>query len=444
MQSRGQMLPCPLLDLLRNTLIVNYLSPYLGISNLLSLAATSISFRNLVYCTPSVFRYTDLSHVPSCHLLPPSNTFTDGDGDREASMMMADDFYAQTLRRVFRSLQNCHVLQDVRTLILDGLPVPATLLREILCDGAYNIRILSLRGARELGDEKLIQILRYIIRPSRPEGTPKLKGLYYFTPLDASADYTASNLVHRVPGIGITNAVGAQLGAGTFASSGAMHKQFIRSSWHQNNVWYSATGQVLKVDATVQKQWALVIQACEGLIAFDVAPCRQSANHSKLDLGLATVSLAGCQMCGSCPEGPAYPSTSAENELPLLAPLPTHQSSVKIAQRLDTNGRPHPPFIARCRTCLKDRWCERCNVWWCESCYTIPSKRDRALLPQTSQATEPSIKVHNNLCVSKCLIDEMLNEVGEGGIGVDFKRVTPLEFRDMKGRRLIGEDSDWR
>ena len=413
LRPNSQALPTALLDILRNTLILNHLSPYLHISDLLSLASTSREFKDLIYGTPSVFRYLDLSHVYSCYAFHKLNNTTK---DGSSASMTTDEFYARPLRRVFHELRGRSVLQDVRSLILDRLPVPLPLLQDILCDDAFNIRILSLRGAKELGDEKLIQLLRYIIRPSRPQGTPKLKGLYYFTPQEASADFMATNLIQRAPGIGITNALGAQLGADTSMSSGALHRQLIKSSWHQYNAWYGATGQVLKLGATLEDQWALLLKTCEGLIAFDAVLCRQAPNHSNAGVKLATVSLGGCQICGSCPEGPAFPGVSAQNELPLLAPLPMHQSSVKTAQRLGTSSYPHPPLIVRCRTCLKDRWCERCNIWWCECCYTIPSKRGRACVSQAPGANEPSIKVHNNLCVSKCLMDEMLNGVGEGGM----------------------------
>ena len=413
LRPHGQILPCSLLDVLRNSLILNHVSPYTHISDLLSLASTSWAFRDLIYGTPSVFQYLDLRRPLSYRAF--RKLVDTIEGDCSASMSI-DDFYARPLRRIFHSLQGRNVLQDVRTLILDGLPVPASLLRDILCDDAFNIRILSLRSGKGLGDEELIQLLRFIIRPSRPEGTPKLKGLYYFTPQDASADFLAAKLVQRAPGIGITNALGAQLGAGISMSSGALHEQLIKSSWHQNNAWYGATGQVFRLDVTIEQDWALLLQACEGLIAFDAVLCRQVPNHPNAGPKLATVSLGGCETCGSCPEGRVSPGTSTENELPLLAPLPIHLSSVRIAQRLDTGGYPHPPLIARCRTCLKERWCERCNVWWCESCYTIPSRRERASVSQATGADESSIKVHNNLCVSKCLVDEMLNGVGEGGM----------------------------
>ncbi|KAL2049345.1 hypothetical protein ABVK25_010355 [Lepraria finkii] len=157
------------------------------------------------------------------------------------------------------------------------------------------------------------------------------------------------------------------------------------------------------MEPEIAVQWASLLAVCEGLIAFDAVLCRQHNNvlaHPEVGHvstrsaetiydarpALATISLSGCQKCGSSPEGPACPGKSPEFQLPLLAPPHIHSSSVKAAQRLGTNGLPHPQFIARCRQCLKDRWCERCNAWWCESCYTTPKRR--VLSTSTLTATD--------------------------------------------------------
>lgn len=422
MESADQQLPVNLLDLLRNTLVLKHVSPLLDITDLLSLAATSKSFRVLIFDTPQVFQRIDLSAVSALLRRKGALPYFDVEYENPST----DEFFARPLRDAFRSLQKHKVLQDIRTLILDGCAVPAIVVTDILCDDSFNVRILSLRGVRELGDAKLIQILRYIIRPSRPKGTPKLKGLYYFTPIQYSTDNAIRNLQHRQRQIGgITDALGAQLGAG-LSSSGSSYRNLMQSTW-QSHPWYSGSGEVLSMKQPFGDQWVNLMQACEGLIAFDMVLCchssknidRDSSDIPYVNRRMVSISLDGCQKCGSCPEGPAYPGISPETRLPMLTPPPFQSSSVKAAQRLDTDGYPHPPFIARCRFCLKDRWCERCNVWWCESCYTVPNKRgltkamaDVSISPKDAE----SIKVHNNLCVSKCLMDEMLNGVGEGGM----------------------------
>jgi len=183
MLSQDKSLPVTLLDLLRNTLVLSHISPYLGLVNLVRLAATSKSLQDLIFNSPGVFQHTDLTKLPPC-IFQPRNS------DSETTdLESTDQFYSRPIHRVLRSLQRHNVLHDVRTLILDGLTVPLTLLTDILCNDAYNVRILSLRGVRKLGDEKLIRLLRYIIKPGRPEGTPRLRGLYYFTPIEARADH---------------------------------------------------------------------------------------------------------------------------------------------------------------------------------------------------------------------------------------------------------------
>lgn len=52
-----------LLDFFSNPLFLYHSIPYLPVSSVLSLATTSKAFRNLIFETPSVFRYLDLSRV---------------------------------------------------------------------------------------------------------------------------------------------------------------------------------------------------------------------------------------------------------------------------------------------------------------------------------------------------------------------------------------------
>ena len=60
-------LPSPLLQLLSNTLILYQTAPYLPVSSLLALGATSRPFKELIYKTPQVFRYLKLSDVKSAN-----------------------------------------------------------------------------------------------------------------------------------------------------------------------------------------------------------------------------------------------------------------------------------------------------------------------------------------------------------------------------------------
>ena len=58
-------LPTTLLHLLSNSLVLDQTVPYLPVSSLLALGATSKSFKDLVHRTPNVFRHVDLSNVKS-------------------------------------------------------------------------------------------------------------------------------------------------------------------------------------------------------------------------------------------------------------------------------------------------------------------------------------------------------------------------------------------
>lgn len=58
-------LPTTLLYLLSNTLVLSQTTPYLTISSLLALGATSKSFQSLIRGTPTVFRHLDLTKVKS-------------------------------------------------------------------------------------------------------------------------------------------------------------------------------------------------------------------------------------------------------------------------------------------------------------------------------------------------------------------------------------------
>ncbi|KAI9799644.1 MAG: hypothetical protein M1833_003959 [Piccolia ochrophora] len=171
-----------LLDLLSNTLVLSHISPHLPVSCLASLAASSKLFYSLVYDTPYVFRRLDLSTVKAAGTLF-DQIDTGGVKWRNQQMDEAiteEDFYSGPLRGIFGKLKRKNVLQDVRTLILDGLSVPAELVHEIIADDPFNVEILSIRGAKNINEGKLAQTLLYAARPSRPPNTPRLKGFYFF------------------------------------------------------------------------------------------------------------------------------------------------------------------------------------------------------------------------------------------------------------------------
>ena len=411
-------LPVSLFDLLSNSLVLAQLSPYLRVSSLLALAATSKSFSSLVYGSPYSFRYLDLSVLKdglSAQDIAIRDRLIRG---HTSTNQTADDYHSRALAWIFDSLKKRNVLKDIKTLILDGLSVPGPLLSEILCNESYNVRILSIRGCDCLSDQTLLQTLKYIIRPSRPEGTPKLRGLYYFGLTDRVRDKRAlvQRRVSRVTN-GVTSSPGAQLGMQLNQRS---HNELISGLNWKSHDWYASSGQILS--PRFEEEWIQMLQACSGIIAFDAVLCR----HDRKSYGtphIASISLGagGCENCHSSPERPAFAGESPVDQLPLLAPPPLRSFSVRAAQKPAIGISFTPPFFARCRVCLDGRWCERCNVWWCENCYSVPKVQTHAVGPREGEASaggngSGGIKVHLGLCVQGCLMEEMYHGIGEGGM----------------------------
>lgn len=173
--------------------------------------------------------------------------------------------------------------------------------------------------------------------------------------------------------------------------------------------WYSNSGIILDPKA-VGQDWADLLLACKGLIAFDAALCRGPSHTISSRPKIANVSLEPCAGCGSAPEGVAKPGVSPVDELPLVAPVPVCSSSVRAAQMPMGGGR--EGFVARCEACLGGRWCAGCNRWWCEGCFQIDEGGAGGGLGGSGRA----IKVHRGLCVDRCLVEELYIGGGEGGM----------------------------
>jgi hypothetical protein len=438
----------PLLNLLSNDLVLRQTAPYLPPSALLSLSSTNKSFQAFIHTRASAWRHLDLSSVKSA-IIDTSPIDAGGISWRAERMdesLTEDDFYSGPLRGIFSKLQSKTVLQYVHTLILDGLSVPADLVREIIAEDRFNVRILSLRDCKHLNQTKLQQVLRYAVRPGRPDGSPKLRGLYVFGHKDLprlpqpKAVITTTAL--QAPR-GVLASEGAQIGSEWNSRSTAAINASLPSDDEKR--WYGCSGRAL---TRTTSAWADVIHACQGIIAFDAVLCRGPRHDITLTTGgdflppaIAGVALGphGCETCGTCPESPAAFGQSDGSALPLLAPPPTHSSTIRAAQRpsaiATSTSRTFPPLLIRCEDCLRNRWCERCNRWWCEPCYTEPISRTAAAPPPpapmvpasllsgaTVQSVEwggppasgpavsqdAPIKVHYNFCVEHCFVGEMM------------------------------------
>ncbi|KAL9117866.1 MAG: hypothetical protein Q9187_005590 [Circinaria calcarea] len=337
-----------------------------------------------------------------------------------------DEFITGPLRGNFSFLQRKGVLRDVHTLVLDGFPVTADIIHEIICDNSYNVRILSIRRVKNLNSSKLMQVLKYAVRRDRPSGTPKLKGLYLFGDMEIPAQSVpnpASDITHS-SGRGVTTSIGAQLGMQWNQRSQQALSTALRTS---PDSWYEASGQVIRLHATVNAsaiEWAETLRLCQSIIAFDAVLCRGPYHEKTGRPEIATIALGrtGCQVCHSAPEGLArYGGETTPYDLPLLSPPPLHSSRVTAAQRVSAHGvsTTDIPFLARCEGCISNRYCEGCKKFWCENCYEIPQTGTYTYMQQLENRERKGlmgIKVHNGLCVEDCLVQEMLVGAGEGGM----------------------------
>ncbi|KAL8747462.1 MAG: hypothetical protein Q9190_000674 [Brigantiaea leucoxantha] len=413
----GQSMSLSLLDVLSNPLILFYTCPLLCIKDQLALASTSRAFQSLIYDTHGTFRHLDLSTVQGL-FWPVLGVTNFAHPDLQwppRNVRNVEDIHTVPLRNVFHVLRNSFVLQDVTTLILDGLVVPHTLVNDILCQHRFNVRLLSLRGVRGLVEEKLIEVLGYQIRTSRPDKLPKLKGLYYFSPRDSAPNLTSvRQQKHTHPRRtyeGVTTSAGSQLGMEFVAYSRKRTLEGRNWAWESP---YGALGTIFKIESPkIEESWIQLIKACAGVIFFDAVICYhgQEASWSKRPPRLANIAFgnAGCQNCHSAPEGPRTCGQSGDIGSPILPPVPLHSSMVKTAQSAPTYDIAKSRYYIRCSECVNDRRCEECNAWWCENCYIPPSRSD-------PKARSGEIKVYHGLCASHCLIEEEMIGAGSGGM----------------------------
>lgn len=307
-----------------------------------------------------------------------------------------------------------------------------------MAENRYQVRVLSLRGAKQLNIAKLNGVLRYIVRPTRQEGTPRLKALYVFGPQDGVQHHVLPHVQSTASAsLGVMGSQGAQIGAAWNQKS----SQDLESRLNDDEAkWYGCNGRVLK---RPYMDWADTLQVCRDIIHFDAILCRGPRHDiTKVDSKdflqptIATIALGpnGCETCHSSPEGPALCGQSPDHALPLLGPVPTHASTVRAAVRPEQRSDgSYPQLFLRCEDCLRSRWCEQCNRWWCEDCYIEPPSRVaqrtdvqqtgmREDLQQNGWATVTNapngnqVKVFSKLCVERCLVGEMMAGAGSGGM----------------------------
>lgn len=149
-----------LFDLLSNSIVLHDTIPFLPLSSLLNLSATSKALRSLLHGTPGVFRHIDLTPIKSA-TFDIAGIDHGGEVWRNVQLdenLTEDEFYSGPLRGILSNLQRTNLLQNVQTLVLDGLSVTADLVNEILVDPKYQIRILSMRETKNLNERRSVGI----------------------------------------------------------------------------------------------------------------------------------------------------------------------------------------------------------------------------------------------------------------------------------------------
>lgn len=308
-------------------------------------------------------------------------------------------------------------------------------MNEILTNDSFNVRLLSIRDVQNLNERKLMQALEYIVRPSRPNNVPRLRGLYVFnhkSPNDVVRRqlHLPSTEALVVSQAGVTSSQGAQIGAQWNQKSG----EALQDNLSEEEKWWRRTGKMI-TKAPVPG-WAETMATCRGLISFDTVLCsgprheafrgiedRKHWYHEPtyhLPPTIASYAVGPCTGCHSAPEGfYVYGETPIEY-LPLLTPPPNQSSSLKAATMPPSCSKSVSlSMLARCWSCIRHRYCVSCKTWWCEDCYEgadIVADRRYMSSKQTNSQDSSQIdmssrrgsvggklKVHMSLCVQNCL-----------------------------------------
>lgn len=284
---------------------------------------------------------------------------------------VAKSFYSGPLRGVFSALRRHGIIQSVQTLVLDGLSVTSDMCYELINDPMYNVRVLSIRDAKNLNQGKLCGALRYACRSSRPEHLPRLKALYVFGPKDSLPSSPSASDAHHA------TSPAASVGAEWNHKSQVALTSSLR---RHGDAWWSRKGKI--ISRQLSDDWVSCLLACHGIIAFDTILCQGPCHLNSPAHGtapsspdstpaIATLAVSGCASCGKAPEGLIEPNSRPPVCLPLLSPPPISSSTVRAAT---TPQQPWTPFTARCSECLRGRYCDSCSKWWCEACYRIPTE----------------------------------------------------------------------
>lgn len=435
-----------LLNVLTVPVITDILYQYLPRSSIFRLLQTSRIYQDIVLNTPRIFRYLDLSNCRGAYtpLIPRiDNGGHSWRAERMDENLTEDEFLSGPLRSVLNKCERRRILRDVQVLVLDGLgSVTHDLIYDIVAaDERYNVRLLSIRQCPNVNQSRLQKLLTHICRPSRPQGTPRLQGLYFFT--DPAEDHR-SGLPTDAFG-GVTSIDGATLGL--------LPSDKAKCCADNASRWYQPSGRVMSIGADSRTSWEETLQACDGIILFDAVLCKAMHQHASSSLHdaskdvidkkpgvptLATIALGqeGCAGCGKLPENTPVWGESERSQFPLLAP-PPWSGKLLDAITPPTTSKSNPQrLLVSCTWCLVNRHCDSCQRWWCTDCYNpkqtnklrdlealsnagliyVPVPEDFGSRDGLERTNGHSIKVFNGFCVENCLVGEMMAGAGSNGM----------------------------
>lgn len=363
-----------LFDLLSNDIVLYTIAPLMTVSSLQRLSAVNKAFRTLVLNTPGIYRHLNLSTcagADSKALTPIDVGGVVWRHERMDEAVTEEDFWAGPLRGIFGSLENKLVLQDVHTLVLDGSSVPPDLVAEILSSPRFNVRILSIRDCVNMNERRLMQVIQYATRPSRPEGSPKIKGIYLFGSSEKAQEQAK---VTAKPATEDTHC----------CSNSSCTKQTPlvtkpKEPLTNTHLWYNQSDRLYRRDPS--EGWSTILSSSESILSFDAILCRSPRHDSSkqttetgfLPPAIATRSLGNtkCASCNTTAGAGAVWGSSPSHHFPLLAPPPTHSSRLVDAQKPDSELGKAPEMTAMCDSCVVDRQCRRCRRWWCHDCFPL-------------------------------------------------------------------------
>jgi hypothetical protein len=287
-----------------------------------------------------------------------------------------------------------------------------------------------------------MEALEHAIQHSRPENRT-LKGIYIFGPKDPTTEREHERHCRKVEDLQLNTLTASGVmphGAQTWSQLRQRPAYGLRRPLsREEDSWCHQYGSIFRKPLT--PGWEQTILLCSGIINFDAILCK-GPRHSlpltpketytdrmpwygrrdvHIPTAVATIALRGCSVCHSAPEGMFISGVTPPEALPLLAPPPLHSSTIKAATQPKTAGSSNRiRLLARCKGCLRGRYCESCQKWWCEDCFEnlVPGQRlkhpDFVLSAfeevRSGDGAEPNnLKVYMGLCVEDCLVKEMMS-----------------------------------